>query len=137
MTDLLDTARYCDICGEPVDGSERRPSEPASFQTSKRTPTGVFTKKMESHLLKAIFAAACCCNPLGIVAIYFSAQVGPNVRAHKRGAALEASKKANLWANLAIGMGILIQILWVAFYKVILESEFFQMLRTATTTYIN
>jgi hypothetical protein len=60
------------------------------------------------------------------VAIVYAAKVGPLLRQNNFEAALDASQKANLWGNLAIGLGVLFQVvfqvLWLIFFGHFLEN---------------
>jgi len=51
--------------------------------------------------------------PFGIAAIIFAAQVDSHKRSGNYAAAQDASRKANLWGNLAIGIGLVINIISV------------------------
>jgi hypothetical protein len=84
--------------------------EPASAPAQK-VEVEALPQNIESHLVKAIIASMCCCLPIGIAAIYYSAQVDSNLRRKDLDGALEASKKASIWGNLAIGIGIPAQLL--------------------------
>ena len=48
------------------------------------------------------------CWIVGVVAVYFSFQVGERARAGNLAGAAQASKMARLWAWIAIGVGVLI-----------------------------
>lgn len=48
------------------------------------------------------------CWIVGVVAIYFSYQVGERARAGNLAGAAQASKMARLWAWIAIGIGVLV-----------------------------
>lgn len=68
-----------------------------------------------SHLAKAIIVTILCCWPLGIPAIVYASEVitalinGQNERAE------QMSKKANKWANIAIGCGIAFWVIYIGF----------------------
>jgi hypothetical protein len=96
-----------------------RQTEPAVFTGGSASPV---PEKIESYLVKAIIATTCCCIPFGIVAIYHAAQVEPYLRNNDRDGAREAGAKANLWGNLAIGMGILMQIVLFAIGRTLSDS---------------
>jgi hypothetical protein len=57
-------------------------------------------------MLKAVIATLCCCLPLGIVSIIFAAQVNSKLAAGDVAGARAASSNANLWAWIAIGLGL-------------------------------
>jgi hypothetical protein len=111
----------------PADADGR--AEPAVFPADGARNNDAIPKRIESHLVKAIISTICCCLPFGLVAIVYAAQVGPCLRVNDIGAALEASKKADLWGNLAIGIGIISQALWFGFYKFAFSDAFFELLR--------
>jgi uncharacterized membrane protein YvbJ len=135
--DCEDDSKFCASCGaalKEADTAERTKSEDAVIEELKpekvpppepetiifagnRTRTGqAINQKIESHLVKAIISTICCCMPFGIAAIIFAAQVDSKLRTNDYEGALESSKKANLWGNMAIAIGILIQLFWVFFY---------------------
>ncbi len=60
-----------------------------------------------NHLVKAILATCFCCLPLGIVAIVFAAQVNGKLDIGDYAGATSASKQANMYGNISIGLGIL------------------------------
>jgi len=60
-----------------------------------------------NHLTKAILSTLCCCLPLGVVAIVYAAQVQGFASTGNADAAWESSRKADLWGNVSIGLGIL------------------------------
>lgn len=133
--------RFCSSCGKPVDADIRvQPTE--TFFTEKSDSVDIadignaaaiknINKKIESHLVKAIISTVCCCLPFGIAAIIFAAQVGPKLAAGDTNAAREASEKANMWSNLAIGMGILMQILWLGLYRFTFNNILFEFLQSS------
>ena len=118
---LDDAANRCTNCGAalPTGGRQQTPDMPAEHPID--APVNQTVVKIESHLVKAIISAACCCIPFGIAAIVFASQVGPYLQAKNYEAASEASKKANLWGNLAIGVGVVTQVLWFVFYRVFFQ----------------
>jgi len=64
-------------------------------------------------LAMAILSALFCCQPLGIVAVVFAAlAMGRN----SAGAYTEArgySENARKWAKIAIGLGLVVQLIWI------------------------
>jgi len=66
-----------------------------------------------NHLVKAIISTICCCIPFGIVAIVFAAQVNGKLDSGDYAGAQKASQQANMWGNIAIGVGIVVNILVV------------------------
>jgi len=114
-----DSVNHCTNCGAALPSA----SAPVGFKMSNAEEPSVNqpSARIESHLVKAIISAACCCLPLGIAAIVFAAKVGPNLKSGNYEAASEASKKANLWGNVSIGMGVITQILWLVIYQLVLK----------------
>jgi len=105
------------VQAEPV-FSERVQAERSS-PAGDAAARGDVSRKVENHLVKSIIATICCCMPFGVVSIVYSAKVGPLLQANNIDAALEASKKANMWGNLSIGVGILVQALWLILYSTV------------------
>lgn len=68
---------------------------------------------IKSHLAIAIIATLLCCVPLGIVSIVYAAKVSQLVSLGKIAEAQEASKKAQMWAWIAVGAGLVFTILYV------------------------
>lgn len=81
------------------------PPPPASqaFGAPPVPPGGV----IPNYLVQSILATLCCCLPLGVVAIIFSAQVNSKVAAGDFAGAREASNKAKLFCWISFGLGIL------------------------------
>ena len=84
-------------------------SQPASGQFGQGGPR----PSIPNHLVKAIISTLCCCLPFGIVAIVFAAQVNGKLDAGDYAGAQKASQQANTWGNIAIGVGIVVNILAV------------------------
>ena len=63
-----------------------------------------------NHLAKAIISTICCCLPFGIVAIVFAAQVNGKLDAGDYAGAQKASDQASFWGNLAIGIGLAVNL---------------------------
>lgn len=68
-------------------------------------------RKIETHLIKSIIAVICCCMPLGVVGIIYSAKADALLRQGDIAGAEDAGRKADLWGNLAIGVGLTVNIL--------------------------
>src|SRR5882757_9641886 len=67
-----------------------------------------------NYLIPAILSIFCCW-PLGIVAIIFAAQVNGKVAAGDLAGAADASKKAKLFSFIAIGIGLLVGLVYLVF----------------------
>jgi hypothetical protein len=65
-----------------------------------------------NYLVPAIVSIFCCW-PLGIVAIIFAAQVNGKVAAGDIAGAVDASKKAKLFSFIAIGIGVVVGIIYL------------------------
>jgi hypothetical protein len=63
--------------------------------------------KIPNYLAQSILVTLFCCMPLGIPAIIFSAQVNGKIQAGDIPGALEASRKAKVWAWWSFGIGLL------------------------------
>ena len=69
-----------------------------------------------NYLVFAILTTICCCWPLGIPAIVFAAQVNSKYEAGDYLGAEKASSNAKLWTLLALGGGVLLYLLSIAYY---------------------
>jgi len=114
VTEATDTLKFSaeEVLAEEVKTEKTPTPEPETFVfAGNKTQTGqtnqAAQKKIETHLVKAIISAVCCCIPFGIVAIIFASQVHSKQRMNDYEGAMEASKKASLWANLSIAVYIL------------------------------
>ncbi len=68
--------------------------------------TGGSEPIIDNHLLTAILVTLFCCLPFGILAIVEASKVHTLLLAGNRGAALEASRRADLWVGWSIGGAI-------------------------------
>ena len=59
-----------------------------------------------NYLAQAILTTIFCCQPPGIVAIVYAAQVNSKLSAGDRPGALDSSRKAKMWSWIAFGIGI-------------------------------
>jgi hypothetical protein len=83
-----EAVKFCQSCGAPQ-GSQ---------------------KKIENHLAKAVAALLCCCLPFGVVGLVYAVKVDALLKSGDYAGAEEASLKADLWCNLAIGLGVVANI---------------------------
>lgn len=60
-----------------------------------------------NYLVQSILITLCCCLPLGIVAIIFSAQVNSKLAVGDVAGAQDASNKARLFCWLGFGLGLI------------------------------
>lgn len=83
---------------------------------TKTQLTDTFVQRPENHMVKAILTMIFCCLPFGVVSLIYSMKVndlwsqGLNVQA------LQASKDADKWANIALICGLV----WIAIYSIII-----------------
>ena len=68
-----------------------------------------------NYLVVAIISLICC-FPLGIVAVIFAAQVNGKVASGDTAGALDSSKKAKMFAFIAIGLGVLLWLCYILFF---------------------
>jgi hypothetical protein len=76
-----------------------------------------------NYLVQAILVTLCCCQPFGIVAIVFAAQVNSKLAAGDMYGAQDSSDKAKMWCWWGFGVG-------AAFYALLV---LFQLLGFLTT----
>ncbi|MBN1816567.1 MAG: CD225/dispanin family protein [Sedimentisphaerales bacterium] len=93
-----DNAFRCVNCGEQLQAAGSGvPAQPA-FNNVGNVP---------NYLVQAILITLCCCQPFGIVAIVYAAQVNGKLQAGDVGGAMECSGKAKMWCWLGFGLGLL------------------------------
>ena len=66
-----------------------------------------FQGEVPSYLVQAILATLFCCQPFGIVAIVYAAQVSNKLAAGDYHGAGDSSQKAKMWCWIAFGSGLL------------------------------
>jgi len=107
---------YCLNCGAQTQLNEKYcASCSANLMTGQQQPEGSqgqqvdqINSNIENHLAKAIFSTICCCLPFGIAAIVFAGQVNRKIQQGDYEGAKESADKADLWANVSIGIGAMI-----------------------------
>jgi hypothetical protein len=115
--ELRPAANFCSSCGaaqaEVAQAETFDPGTPAPSDVVRpRADYAAQTQKnIENHFIKSIIATVCCCVPFGIVGIIYATRVDAFLKAGNRAAAEDASKKASLWSNLAIGIGLVVNML--------------------------
>ena len=97
-TSNLDNASVCVNCGRSLSGAA----------ASSYTPP-------PNYLWQAIVVTLCCCLPLGIVSIIFSAQVNSKWAQGDAAGARDASQKAKMFALIGFAIGLVIIILSMIF----------------------
>jgi hypothetical protein len=131
--ELRPGANFCSNCGAaqtsvaPAEAFEPDAAKPAEQASAGRSdggasaasaaasaPAGQYAapKKIENHLIKSIIATVCCCGiSFGIVGIIYATKAGAFLKQGNRAAAEDAGRKAGLWGNLAIGVGLVYYLL--------------------------
>jgi hypothetical protein len=85
------------------------PSAPAAAPM----PGVVPGQKIPNYLVQSILVTLCCCLPGGIAAIVYAAQVNSKQAAGDINGALAASKNAKMWCWISLGVGIVVQGIFV------------------------
>ena len=82
-------------------------SQPIIGATTQQTPAPN-PNRPPNHLILAIVFTLFCCPafPFGIISIYFALQVEPRVAAGNPIGAIDASRKALMWAWITFGVGL-------------------------------
>lgn len=75
-------------------------------------PAGGGSATVPNYMVPAIISIFCCW-PLAIAAIIFAVQVNNKVQAGDIAGAQEASKKAKMFSFIAIGLGVLLILIYV------------------------
>jgi hypothetical protein len=98
---------YCTSCGQP------RPDDAATCPScSRRVQRFPPPPDIPNYLVQSILVTLCCCVPLGVVAVIYSAQVNGKVASGDIAGALAASKNAKVWAWIAFAAGALVAIVY-------------------------
>lgn len=103
--------KFCNSCGKEIKPSGN-PVNSVPVNGSSNPPF------VEAHLAKAIIVTLVCCLPLGVVSIVQASSVSGKLMAGDIQGAQEASRKADSWANWAIGLGISFYIIYFIFIGV-------------------
>ncbi|HVE70213.1 MAG TPA: CD225/dispanin family protein [Thermoanaerobaculia bacterium] len=119
-TNNLDNASVCVNCGRSLMGGAAQsytPPPPPSYGTPGGGEYGggpAAPGTVPNYLVQSIIVTLCCCLPLGVVAIIFSAQVNSKLAAGDIAGARDASQKAKMFAWIGFGLGIVAMIIWFA-----------------------
>lgn len=116
-TNNLDNASVCVNCGRSLmGGAAQTYTPPPPPQPSYGGPgPGAPATQVPNYLVQSILVTLCCCLPLGVVAIIFSAQVNSKLAAGDVAGAMDASRKAKLFCWIALGLGIVMLVLSFVF----------------------
>ena len=103
-------AQFCQNCGREL----RRQESPGGGYP----PSGIRGPRpnIPNHLVWAILVMTFCCQPTGIVAIVYAAQVNGKIDAGDYAGARRASNSARTWANVSMILGFVIVACWVLLF---------------------
>ncbi len=112
-TSNLDNAAICINCGRSLAPGAAQsytpPPSPSSFGAASATGA-----RIPNYLWQSIVVTLCCCLPLGIVGIIFSAQVNSKLAVGDVAGAQEASKKAKMFTLIGFAVGLVGILIWFA-----------------------
>lgn len=92
---------YCTNCG-----SRRADAATVCAECGQRIRRFPAPPPVPNYLVPSILVTLCCCAPLGIVALVFSAQVNSKLIAGDIAGAQESSKKARMWMLVGLLIGL-------------------------------
>jgi hypothetical protein len=92
---------YCVHCG-----AERADNASACAQCGKSIPHFAPPEAVPNYLVQSILVTLCCCLPLGVVAVIYSAQVNTKLAAGDVAGARASAARARTWAIVALITGI-------------------------------
>ena len=78
------------------------------------TPYGQPRPDIPNYLVHSILVTVCCCLPLGIVAVIYSAQVGTKLSIGDLAGATAASNNAKLWCWIGLACGVITNVVGIA-----------------------
>lgn len=122
-TSNVETSSICVNCGKPLHGAPAAPASPMNSYTppppppsnASYIPPTASGPQVPNYLIQAILVTLCCCLPFGIVAIVYAAQVNTKLTAGDYSGAAEASRNAKMWCWIALGVGLLAQLIWILY----------------------
>lgn len=95
---IATAAVKCRFCGEVFDPKLKKAMAPRRGD-------------VPSYLGQSILVTLCCCLPLGIPAIVYSAQVSSKLAAGDYKGAVAASNNAKMWGWIAFGVGLAVNVI--------------------------
>lgn len=104
--------KYCKQCGRVV-SLEAKANDPYQSPSSKNASMRG-SRHVDNHIVKAILVTLFCCMPFGVVSIVYASSVNCKLDDGNYSGAKMASDKANMWANLGIGFGLVGTLIYVA-----------------------
>lgn len=114
-TNNLDNATVCANCGRSLSvGAQSYTPPPPVSPGYGASPSAAAGMNIPNYLWQSVVATICCCPPLGIAAIIFAAQVNSKLAQGDTAGALESSRKAKMFALIAVGLGLVGMIIWFA-----------------------
>ena len=98
---------FCRNCGSeiPADAKFACPNCNTPLQTAAPSVN------INSHLTGAILATIFCCVPFGIVSIVYASKVSGLVAQGRIAEAEAASKSANTWLWVSVGLGLVVGVI--------------------------
>jgi hypothetical protein len=104
-------ASFCQSCGTRVGN----PVPPPGYATPSyaQVPPPYAGGSIPNYLPQAILTTLFCCLPFGIVAIVNAAAVSGKQAAGDLAGAMEASRKAKMWAWVSFGVTLGVGLLWI------------------------
>ncbi len=109
-----ETSSYCFSCGDALSrGSSASTiaSPPPPPPTATSASASAATRP-ENHLVKAILVTLFCCLPFGIASIVQASRVDGAFERGDHAEAVRLADKANDYANVSIGIGLVIGFLY-------------------------
>jgi hypothetical protein len=101
---------YCTNCGQT------RPDDATACPNcGRRVPQFAAPPNIPNYLVQSILVTLCCCLPLGLVAVIYSAQVNGKLVAGDIAGAQVASRNAKMWAWIGFGLGVVLNIIALLF----------------------
>ena len=107
---------YCSQCGTQNDDNAWKCVQCGAPLAREAEPTFHEQVNIPNYLVHAILVTVCCCQPFGIVAIVYAAQVNSKIAGGDIAGAQQASDTAKMWCWVGFGFGLFIQLVAMAVY---------------------